>query len=214
MQGWKDRIGADLAVVSGTIIEGVPVYRMVLLQAKMEKPRGSANVSQRGGEQLRELLGSGMGFYLFYPAVFQNRVFLPTVRSAEDVSRDVHSGKGPNYRVDVCRGDGGEPAWDFPAFLAIAMASPDPGGPGRIFPDVSSVCRVLSEGRKKPLTQEVAFFDTTGALNVLDFVEGLRSLGYRSHGVFSSPAPGTASDLDLEPPPDVDGAPGGPGFRP
>lgn len=191
MQGWTDRLGSDLAVVVGTTVDGEPMYRVALLQAKWEDRRGTADVSQGGGEQLRRILKTGMGFYLFYPKKFVDRVFLPTVRSAEDVHREAHLLVESNYHVDVCRGDAGsEPAWDFAAFLAIAMTSLNRQGVGRLFPDVKSVCRALSEDRKHPLGSEVLYCDLTGVLKVHEFAEELGALGYQvPEPTISAPAP-------------------------
>ena len=77
MQGHADRLGADLAVVIGAEIGGIPQYRVALLQAKRGRLQGTANVSQGGGEQLRQILETGMGFYLFYPKKIERRVFCP-----------------------------------------------------------------------------------------------------------------------------------------
>lgn len=179
MQGWRDRLGSDFALVVGTTVNDIPVYRVAVFQAKWEGSRGSANVSQGGGRQLRELLATGMGYYVFYPRAVDAKAFVATVRSAASVDSDVHGPSGrPKYDVDVCCARGGsDPAWDFATFVTVAMTSPE-NGVGRVFPDADAVAEALSKDRKEPLTAHVVFADFTGCLNVRQLAEKLKERGY------------------------------------
>lgn len=177
MQGWRDLQGADFAIVVGTVVLGRPMFRVVLFQAKKGKSRGSADASHGDGSQLDELLSTGMGHYIFYPVTFHGKAFITTVRSAEDVFRDVWvSDNPPRFNVDTCAGSG-EAAWDFAAFLAVAMTSPDDLACGRLFPDADAVAEALSVGRKKPLVSKVLAFDFTRVLNVHGLVQKLGLVG-------------------------------------
>ncbi|QCO02858.1 hypothetical protein [Azospirillum argentinense] len=179
MQGWKDRLGSDFALVVGTTVNDIPMYRVVVFQAKWEGSRGSANVSQGDGRQLRDLLATGMGYYVFYPRAVDKKAFVATVRSAESVNSDVHGPSGkPKYDVDVCCArDGGDPAWDFATFVTVAMTSPE-DDIGKVFPDADTVAEALSTDRKEPLTARVVFADLTSCLNVRLLAEKLRERGY------------------------------------
>ena len=190
MQGWEDRLGSDIAIVLGTTIEGRPMYRVVLLQAKMESAAGDADVYRDAGSQLNELLATGMGYYLFYPRVWQNeqRFFLPTVRRAENVFRDVWAGsEAPARKVDTCYGMvARDVAWDLPTFVSIAMVSQNARGCGRVFPDVESVCDALSD-EKRRLTTFVAYSDLTDRLHVRDFQAALSNRGYMADDPVTAP---------------------------
>ena len=58
------------------------------------------------------------------------------------------------------------------------MTSPTVEGVGRLFPDVESVCQLVSAGRTAPLASEIVYADFTGSLAVLQFAEALEDLGY------------------------------------
>lgn len=179
MQGWKDRLGSDFALVVGTIVEDIPVYRVAVFQAKWERIRGSANVSQGDGSQLHELLTSGMGYYVFYPRAFDDKAFIASVRSAESVNSDVHPPSGrPKFDVDVCCSQNRyDLAWDFATFVTVAMTSPE-DSVGRVFKDIDAVADALSKDRKKPLASHILFADLSGHLKVRQLSEKLREIGY------------------------------------
>lgn len=185
MQGWRDRLGSDFALVVGTCVRGIPVYRVALFQAKRQGGCGSVNVSQGSGRQLDELLTSGMGYYVFYPT--GKNAFVATVRSAESVYSDVNGpSDGPQYRVDICCArDGSDVAWDFVNFVTVAMESPEEGV-GKTFPDADAVAEALSTDRKEPLAAHVIFHDRTGLLNVRQLAEGLKERGYEHPQIYEA----------------------------
>ncbi|MGY2049120.1 hypothetical protein [Methylobacterium sp. JK268] len=216
MTNRRDRLGADFAVVTGFLSRGVTRYRVALFQAKWDDGRGRlADVSHRSGAQLDELLATGMGYYVFYPRVGRTGgkarpVFLPTVRAAGDVHRDVHPGPGRFVpKVSTCVGAAsGDVAWEFAAFLALALASPRAGGFGRLFDTPEEVARILSGGRRRPLAREVLAYDLTPgrSLNLSAFVEALGAAGYDRTGLVAVP-----SRSDTPGDPDTDGEPDGTG---
>lgn len=149
--GNKDLQGADLAIVVGTLLCRKPVWRVVLLQAKVETSRGKSNVGYKRGAQLAEILSSGTGAYLFYPKPEAKKIFIPTVRLAEEVFADVYDKPGkPKFgNIDTCGADGS--AWDFAAFIALRMRRPTASDPGRVFRSTEAVASALSIGRELPL---------------------------------------------------------------
>ncbi|PWI54412.1 hypothetical protein B5K03_09510 [Rhizobium phaseoli] len=178
MQGWRDWQGADFAIVVGTTVLGRPMYRVALFQAKWEIARGKTNVSHGDGGQLDEIHSTGMGYYVSYPNTFHGRAFFTTVRPVPDVFRSVwESEDPPSFDIDTCH-DRGQAAWDFAAFLAIAMTSQDDLSCGRLFPNAQAVSDVLSLGRDKPLVPHVLAMDMTGALNVHEMVQRLKFKGF------------------------------------
>lgn len=178
MQGWKDWQGADFAIVIGTTVLGRPMYRVALFQAKWETARGRANVAHADGKQLDEIQSTGMGYYVFYPHTFHGRAFFTTIRPVPDVFRSVWEAEDPpGFDINTCH-DGGQAAWDFAAFLAVAMTWQDDLTFGRIFPDARAVADVLSGGRHKPLVQHVLAFDMTGALSVHEMIQSLKFKGF------------------------------------
>lgn len=201
MQGWKDRLGSDFALVIGTLVMGRPKYRVAVFQAKWESSRGTANVSQDDGGQLDELLSTGMGYYVFYPKTVYGKAFVGTVRSAEDVFFDVWSASdAPAYDVDTCCArDGGKIAWDFPTFVTVAMTASEHDQFGRLFPDAKSVAELLSQGRKRPLASKILITDLTSQLQVAQLAEDLKNGGFDVDGTFRA-----LSALDDPPEPTVD----------
>lgn len=178
MQGWKDWQGADFAVVVGTVVLGRPMYRVVLFQAKWNSSREYADISHKDGQQLDDILSTGMGYYVFYPKTFHGKAFITTVRSAEDTFTDVWGAdKSPCFNVNTRVGRG-QAAWDFALFLAAGMASSEDIRFGRLFPDEKSVAEALSIGRTKPLVHTVLAFDFSKTLNVHELVEQLKIKGF------------------------------------
>jgi len=178
MQGWRDLQGADFAVVVGTVVLGRPMYRVVLFQAKWNSSREYADISHKDGQQLDDILSTGMGYYVFYPKTFHSKAFITTVISAEDIFTDVwRADESPCFNVNT-RGGRGQPAWDFALFLAAGMASSDDIRCGRLFPDAKSVAEALSIGRTKPLVHTVLAFDFSKTLNVHELVAQLKTKGF------------------------------------
>lgn len=196
MQETRDIAGADLALVVGVRVLGVPRYRVVLMQAKHEHPDWwrQGNVGHKKGAQLSELLSSGMGYYLFYPkpmedpALGRETRLMPVVRSAEAVFRDVaHSIiPGSRYRVNIYSdSDGRVDAMDFAQFLSVAMCG-DTLDIGRLFPTVPSVADALGvPGR--PLVPDIVAIDATGRLSCHELLEKLRGGGYDVEEEFRFP---------------------------
>jgi hypothetical protein len=194
--GNKDLQGADLAIVVGTLLYDRPVWRVVLLQAKSERARGKSSAGYKRGAQLAEILSTGMGAYLFYPKVVSERIFIPTVRIAEDVFADIHRSRSSSCRaslrrtgihfakkhsietrwvnIDPCGGVEG-PAWDLASFIALEMRRPRSFGPGRVFPSVKAVADALSIGRERPIEglsgrpRNLLIASTSPRLDVLEF---------------------------------------------
>ncbi|MBY0250374.1 MAG: hypothetical protein K2X54_03165 [Methylobacterium organophilum] len=194
----KDRLGADFAVVTGVIVDDVVKYRVVLFQAKWEdtKQRNKADVWHDGGNQLSELLATGLGYYLFFPRRYweagkERPVFLPTVRSAENVGRDAHAITGDTVRkVDTCVGSqAGDVAWDFAGFLGLTLASLQDDGIGAVFDTPAEVADLLSQKRKRPLVHSVFAYDLSPgrSLNLSDLAEALETEGYDVE-VFGAPS--------------------------
>ncbi|TPL05822.1 hypothetical protein FJ938_14505 [Mesorhizobium sp. B2-4-14] len=122
MQGHRDYLGSDLAIVTGAIVHGVPRLRVVLMQAKKERRRGSSDISRTNFKQLDELLATGMGYYLFYPH-YSGTGFLPLVRSAESIfAQSRHSDRS----VKTCHYEG-EVGLDIALFVSVAMSSATTG---------------------------------------------------------------------------------------
>jgi hypothetical protein len=176
MQGHRDFLGSDLALVVGVNVLGVPRYRAALLQAKRSEPNFKADVSEGEGAQLDELLSTGMGFYLFYPPAAAGGRFLPVVRSAEGVFRDVRESSGSGRVPILTNQNGTETASELSTFVSVAMGSRTAIPPGRLFPDARSLTVALSSGRAKPL--EVVVLDQTGRLKVAELASRLADTGF------------------------------------
>lgn len=182
MERNKDHMGADLAMVVGANVLGVPRVRVVLLQAKHADPkqRNRVNVGQNGGRQLDELLSTGMGYYLFYPrpvtdAGGRETRLMPLVRDARGVFADVASTVGKAARFMVgCHGrrDGTVDACDFAQFSALEMAS-DSLVVGRLFPSAETAAEALVVNGK-PLAPEIVVVDRSRHLSVLDFLKTMK----------------------------------------
>ncbi|MCC0808659.1 hypothetical protein FPV16_21020 [Methylobacterium sp. W2] len=194
----SDRLGADFAVVTGLVIDGVVKYRVALFQAKWEdeNQRGKADVWHKGGGQLAELLSTGIGYYLFYPRRYREGekarpVFLPTVRSARDVERDALALTTTTVRmVDTCNGTA-DVAWDFGGFLGLALASLENNGVGGIYDTQKEVVELLSRKRKRPLARAAIFYDHTPgrSLNLFELAEAIKGEGF-DVDTFSVPVAG------------------------
>lgn len=204
MQEKTDIAGADLALVVGTRVFGIPRYRVVLLQAKHEQSGQTrqGDVGYGNGDQLAELLSSGMGFYMFYPAAVEDPFLgretrlLPVVRSAEAVFADAAQFGSPRgrYKVNMFSDrDGNVDATDFTQFLSFLMCS-DVLNVGRLFPTVSSVADALGvPGR--PLAPEIVAVDVTGRLSCHELLETLRGGGYDVDEDFNFPV---EDDADID----------------
>lgn len=204
MQEKKDIAGADLALVVGTRVLGIPRYRVALVQAKHEQSGRTRQgyVGHGQGEQLAELLSSGMGFYMFYPAAVEDPSLgretrlLPVVRSAEAVFADTAQSASPRGRYNVrifSNRDGNVDATDFAQFLSSVMCS-DVLSVGRLFPTVSSVAEALGVP-DRPLAPEIVAVDVTGRLSCHELLERLRGGGYNVDEDFSFPV---EDDLDID----------------
>ncbi|MBB3937374.1 hypothetical protein [Aureimonas phyllosphaerae] len=164
MQTSRDELDSDLAIVVGLRIEGRPVYRVCLLQAKW-RPDHGGKIGVRGGRQLTGLRGTGMGFYLFYPASSPekyDRFRFASVVSAEDVFQDVWGlGEPPRFQsVDTLGSPFGN-AWDLPTFVS-RLLDPMVSGAWLTFDTLDEVKEALRGERVLPLTQRrLVAFDTT-----------------------------------------------------
>lgn len=190
MQDGRDHLGADLAVVIGTRILGLDLYRIILFQAKKLDADGKVDVgSKDAGKQLLRLLSSGMGWYLFYPAPGKEKSFLVTARPASDVFADVCGDRrDQRYVGSYSYGSDKARAWDLPTFISVAMASANVS-PGRLFPNADAAAAVLTAERPYPLAARVLAVDLTGALELGKFVSDLQSSGWKTDGVDVVPKP-------------------------
>ncbi|MGY6281922.1 hypothetical protein ACXIT0_03430 [Methylorubrum extorquens] len=189
MQEGRDLLAADLAVVAGVNVLGRPMYRIVLFQAKNVTATGAADIGRDEGRQLDRLLSTGMGCYLFYPAAAARGSFIPTVRTATAVYREVWDDAFPPAfgRVDAY-GDERAPGWDFAAFVSVAMSSARDLTLGRLFFDAESAARALADDRKQPLAAALIAFDRTGSLRLRDFIDATASVGYGDQRFLSCPS--------------------------
>lgn len=185
MERTRDNMGADLAIVVGANVLGVPRFRVVLVQAKHadSRRRAYADVGRNEGGQLDNLLSTGMGYYIFYPRVVpyderRGTRLLPTFRSAPAVFADVATApSGSNRYMVSCFGsrDGNVDGWGFAEFIALKMAGNDPSV-GRLFPCAqSAAASLLVNG--KPLVHEVFAADRTGHLSVVEFLDAMKDHG-------------------------------------
>ncbi len=185
MERTKDHMGADLAIVVGASVLGLPRFRVVLIQAKHAdaRQRDRANVGRNEGRQLDNLLSTGMGYYLFYPRVVTDAEgcdtrLLPTLRPAPAVFADVATAASTSNRYMVgCHADrvGSVDATDFAEFVASRMAGDDLSV-GRLFPCAQSAAAAL-EVKGKPLVPQVLACDLSGRLSVLEFLVAMRGYG-------------------------------------
>lgn len=189
LQEGRDLCGADLAVVAGVRILGRPMYRIILFQAKKAKVTGKADVGEGEGRQLDTILSTGMGWYLFYPAYGEPGTFVPTARSATDVYRDVWgAARPPGFtQVDAYGGEG-SPGWDLASFISIAMSSNETLTLGRLFPDLKSAAKALTDNRKHPLAADIVAFDRTGSLKLHDFIDETAAMGYEERRTHHFPS--------------------------
>lgn len=207
MEGRRDLQGADFAVVLGLRVLGRLLWRVVLFQGKREAASGWPGVGEGDGDQLEELLSTGMGAYVFYPLGSDGRIFLLPVRPAASVFRDVWENKErPRWAIDPY-GSKADPAVDIASFIAFDMADDTDLSLGRLFGDPKHVAAALSLGRPTALNPDVLVMDLTGELHVGAVLEQLQALGYRIDGVMGLPRadqPDASSDAEAS----HDGGPG------
>lgn len=203
MEGRRDLQGADFAVVFGLRVLGRLLWRVVLFQGKRQAASGWPGVGEGGGDQLEELLSSGMGAYVFYPYGSDGRIFMLPVRSAASVFRDVWGDEErPRWAVDPY-GSEADPAVDIASFIAFDMADENDLSLGRLFSDPRNVAAALSLGRPTALNPDVLVMDMTGELHVGAVLEELQALGYRIDGVMGLPrADQPYASSETEPSPD------------
>ncbi|RST85496.1 hypothetical protein EJC49_15525 [Aquibium carbonis] len=212
MERTRDHMGADLALVVGANVLGLPRFRVVLVQAKHADghQRTCADVGRNQGKQLDDLLSTGMGYYLFYPRAVadadgRHTRLLPALRSAPAVFADVATATGASNRYMVgchARRDGTVDATDFAEFIALSMAS-DELGVGRLFPCAQSAAASLVV-KGEPLVPEVFAVDRTGSLSVLEFLDAMRGHGLET----TADAPFTTyEELKVDHEPDFSSSP-------
>ena len=170
MQGRRDELDSDLGLVVGLRVNGKPLYRVCVLQAKW-RPRYGGHIGQRNGAQLEGVLSTGMGYYVFFPNPDPHKrddFRFASVLSAQAVYEQVWKTCVPDYRgVDTLR-SGTEVAVDFPTFLSRYMTSNDLAL-GRIFSSPEEAADALRGKRKLPICRRVLLADTTDTMLIARF---------------------------------------------
>lgn len=175
----RDRMGADFAVVVGTMDRDGPRFRVALFQAKWEdaQARGTATVA-RGGDraQLEELLATRAGHYVFYPRMGKDMTSAPmTIRSAADVDEELsHRARGAS--VGICSDANG--CWEFASFLALAMMDDPPPSSALVLGTLQEVVGFLLTGSSRPLAPTTLVVDRTRQLRVRGLGALAREAGY------------------------------------
>lgn len=188
MQGQKDWLSADLALIVGTNIMGRPMYRVAVLQAKWDSGVGKIDVRHDRGRQLDEIMSTGMGYYISYPKKYDGRSSMMTVLPAENVFGSVWAGvRRPRFVVNSQFCSGGA-AWDFATFVATAMTSETDLKLGRVFRSAKEAADALFEGRGEARVDHVLAVDLTRNLNVHEVILHLENKGLVAGLLDSAPS--------------------------
>ncbi|MEE3626410.1 hypothetical protein UCD39_20905 [Nitrospirillum sp. BR 11752] len=184
--------GADLGIVAHVNVDGADRFRTMLFQAKNSgtQTRWRTSVGHFSGNerQLHKLVETGMGYYVFWHQDQCRPICTPTVRSADDIKKEVD--ETGIWTVDTVLG-----SWDFATFLiSHALTSAQTGllfdtAPQAVEAlvgcgyDVANVLAVSADGNM------VAFQELRRAVEAIPWLDHKHSIAATTANASYTPAP-------------------------